>query len=106
MKIQAYIVKLSNNAEVPIDADEVEKVLSGVSRGSMVRVRQGLVNPSFIVAIVPDKKRISAFLEDTKYPDEETKERRHAGLLPLEDIFNEVLPPPTLSTGILQKRLT
>lgn len=92
MKLQAYIVKLSNNAEVPIDPDEVQKLLAGVSRGSMVKVRQGLINPSFIVAVVPDKKRIGDFLQETKYSDPETQAKRRAGLHALGDIFDGVLP--------------
>ncbi len=94
-------MKLSNGADVPIDKDEVDKLLQGVSRGSMVRVRQGLINPSFIVAVIPDKERIKTFMEDTKYQDENSRARRENGLERLRDIFDGVL-----ELGIGQNRPT
>lgn len=89
---KGYIIQLSNKAEVQIDADELNIVIQGIKNGGMIRVKQGLVNPSFIVTIVVDQKRIKDFLEDTKYTDPETVQRRKRGLEPLNDIFEEVLP--------------
>lgn len=85
-------MKLSNGADVAIDADEVNKLMLGVSRGSVIRFRQGIVNPSFVVAVVPDKERIRTFMDDTKYQDENTQAKRLRGLEPLRDIFEDVLP--------------
>lgn len=89
---KGYIIQLSNKAEVQIDADELNVVIQGIKNGGMIRVKQGLVNPSFIVTIVVDQKRINNFLDDTKYDDEVSQERRKQGLEPLKDIFAEVLP--------------
>lgn len=52
-----YIVKLSNKAEIPIDEDEVPRVVEGLKSGTLVKVRQGIFNPSFFVAVVEDEKR-------------------------------------------------
>ena len=52
-----YIVKLSNKAEIPIDEDEVQRVVEGLKSGTLVKVRQGIFNPSFFVAVVEDETR-------------------------------------------------
>ena len=52
-----YFVQLSNKTEVPIDEDELQNVLTGIQSGSPVKVRQGIFNPSFFVAIVEDYSR-------------------------------------------------
>lgn len=52
-----YIVKLSNKAEIQIDEDEVARVVDGLKSGTLVKVRQGIFNPSFFVAVVEDENR-------------------------------------------------
>lgn len=91
---KAYIVKLSNGGEVQIDGDELSTIIGGIKGGSIIRVKQGLINPSFIVSVTQDKARIREFMEDTKYQDENSQQRRAKGLLPLRDLFDGILPPP------------
>ena len=89
MKNQPFIIHLSNSVEIKIDGDEVEKVMNGIRLGAMVRVRQGIVNPSYIIAVAADKKRIELFLDDTKY----RPERRQNGPELLKDILADMKLP-------------
>lgn len=57
MTNKPYIVHLSNKVEIKIDSDELEKVMQGISTGSPVLLKHGLVNPSFVIAITADKER-------------------------------------------------
>jgi len=62
---KAYEIVLSNKTILKIDADEVEKVVQGISSGGSVIVRQGIFNPSFYVAIKEDRERITEYLKIT-----------------------------------------
>lgn len=88
--VRAYKVILSTKHEIKIDEDEVAKVLEGIKSGSIVRVRQGLFNPSYFVCIERDKDRLERFFEDTKYDDARSVAKRRAGLTPLADILADV----------------
>jgi hypothetical protein len=88
--VKAYKVILSTKHEIKIDADEVASVIEGIKTGSIVRVRQGIFNPSYFVCIERDKDRIDRFLEDTKYDDARSLSKRRAGMLPLADILEDV----------------
>ena len=81
-----FIVELSTKSSVKIDADEVEKVLQAISSGSLVRVKQGIINPSYVTCIIQDKDRIERFFEDTKYDSE----KRLQGPKKLEDIYSDI----------------
>lgn len=52
--MRPMIVQLSNKQEVKITSDELESISEGINTGSMIKLRQGIVNPSFIVSVVPD----------------------------------------------------
>lgn len=86
-RVQGYICCLSNGVKIQIDEDEVPKLVEGINKGSVVVVRQGIINPSYFVALEKDRERVRAFLDDTKYNDERTIAKRNAGMLPLESIF-------------------
>ena len=55
--MKGYKVVMSTGGEVKIDADEVQNVMGGIQRGGMIAVKQGLINPSFIVSVLQDKDR-------------------------------------------------
>lgn len=108
-----YIVQLSNKTEVQIDSNELTLIADGIKSGSPIRLKRGIINPSFIVCVVPDMKRYEAMFEFIPgvYGSEEynaEKERRRAkGCAPLKDIFNEsplmklsTPTPPTSPTGM------
>ncbi len=88
--IKKYIVQLTNKAEIPIDEDEVDKVVGGIQTGKVVRVRQGIFNPSFFVAMIRDAKREQRYFDDNQYRGlNQAKEERE--LKPLPDIFSGIL---------------
>lgn len=48
-----YIIQLSNKTEVEIDQDDFEKVQLNISSGNLIKVKRAILNPSFVVAIIP-----------------------------------------------------
>ena len=70
MKNIPFLVVLSTGPAIPIDADEVEKVIQARLTGSDAALRRGMFNPSFYVSLVLDDKRISSFKEDLQYMSE------------------------------------
>lgn len=85
-KTIGYKVVMSRGDDVQIDTDELDNVILAIQKGTPVRVRRGIFNPSFYVSIVKDEKRVIDFLEETKYD----KERRNEGMKPLKDIFADL----------------
>lgn len=79
----AYKAVMSRGDDIPLDPSEVELVTRGVQAGQIVRVKQGLINPSYLISIVQDKERIDRFFEDTRHDTA----KRSGGMLPLRDIF-------------------
>lgn len=62
-KPKAYIVKMSQKGmDIQIDSDEVQQVVSGIVSGQPIKVRKGIINPSFYVGIVEDVERISNYI--------------------------------------------
>ena len=62
-KPKAYIVKM-NGLNVQIDQDEVGAVFEGILKGQPIKVRRGLINPSYYIGIVEDQERIKNYLEE------------------------------------------
>ncbi|HXK70819.1 MAG TPA: hypothetical protein PK455_05910 [Caldisericia bacterium] len=53
-----YKIILSNTSDtIPIKDDELENVLTGISKGKIVITKNGIFNPSYFVAIIADKER-------------------------------------------------
>lgn len=86
MKLTKFIIKTSKS-EIPIDADEIPKLLEAIKRGSPVVFRQGILNPSFFDSLVVDKKENERLLEDYKY---EIKEGRIKEFPKHKDEFVEI----------------
>ncbi len=61
--IKAYVAKMSNGVEVKIDPDEIGKVYEAIKSNNFARVKQGIINPSFLVAIIYDEERIRRVME-------------------------------------------
>lgn len=81
--IQKYIVNLSGGNPISIDEDELEKVMRGINTGAVVKVRQGLFNPSFFISLTRDDARIARYQSDNQY----RQDAKPIGTLP--DIFSE-----------------
>jgi len=96
MSLKPYLVQLSNKQTIKITSDELEAITSGVKSGSMIRLRQGIINPSFIVAVVADTDAWNDHLGQVtgiNGSDEwEAKRKKLAeiGVRPQKDVFSNV----------------
>ena len=64
---KAYIVRMSvKNMDIRIDEDEIAKVLKGISSGAIIKVRQGIINPSFFAGITEDVERVNAYEQELR----------------------------------------
>ena len=75
-----YQIILSNTKEtITIREDELEMVLKGIHLGTPVIVREGIFNPSYFVAIIPDYRRMEHIAEARrgKYDPEEPAPFEH-----------------------------
>lgn len=95
---QCFKVILSTKTEVQCDRDEIQRVIEGIKTGSIIKLKQGLINPSFIVAIVEDEKRRMEFVEqvntitrhnhqDAEYHGGKDQRALPSGIKSLNDIF-------------------
>lgn len=84
---KSFVIELSTKTVVRCDPDEIPKLMEAMRKGLPVLLKQGLVNPSYIVAVREDEERRIKFLDDTKYPQD--SQRRSRGLEPLRNIFSE-----------------
>jgi len=101
-KPKAYLVRMSiKNGDVQIDEDEVASVLSGITNGHAVKVRRGIINPSFFVGICEDVDRLKFYYEEFNRIKHENEQNEKYGFnggyrkeLPqfvkLKDIFEGV----------------
>ena len=88
-------VILSTKHEIQVDPAEVSAVMQAISTGAVVKVKQGIINPSYVVAIVEDTKRRTEWLEDTRYD----QVKRGHGMKSLGDIFAKKEIQPKLSNN-------
>lgn len=59
-----YKIILNNTKEtITIREEELPKVLNGIRNKKMIIVSEGIINPSFLVAIVADKERMEEINE-------------------------------------------
>jgi hypothetical protein len=108
MNINAYKIILSNKTEIQIDEDELKFVVEAINTKSMCKVRQGLFNPSFLVAIVEDEQRLEDFKEEQRkridhikmYP--EKKDILLTGFKNLRDVFSQSSLLPALKPKSLE----
>ena len=77
---------MSRGDDLKLDPDEIDIVMQGAAQGKLIRVKQGLINPSYLVTIIEDKERREKWLEDTKY---DNAAKRGEGMKSLQDIFKE-----------------
>lgn len=80
---RAFKAVMSKGDDVRLDPEEVPFVMAAYAAGKGAHVKQGFVNPSYLVSIVEDKERRIAFIEDTKYDDK----RRGLGMEPLKNLL-------------------
>lgn len=95
---KCYKVILSTKHEVKCDQSEVWRVLEGIKEGGIIKLRQGVINPSFFVALLDDEERRIKFVEqvndiqrqnsqDSEYHGGKSQRALPSGMKPLKDIF-------------------
>ena len=57
------IILSSSKDTICVREGELKEVLLAISKGQLVITREGIFNPSFLVAIVPDEDRMKALAE-------------------------------------------
>ena len=90
IELIAYKVELSNGTKIKIDIEEVEKVIQASSDGSAVILKRGIIiNPNFVMAIVPDYERIEVVQEANRINQFAIKEGLMSPerIIPLPDGF-------------------
>lgn len=85
--VRGFKAVMSKGDDVRLDPAEVPFVMRAYESGKGVWVKQGFINPSYLVTIVEDKERRIAFLDDTRHDEK----RRGLGMEPLKNLL-ETLP--------------
>lgn len=88
-RTSAFLIQRSNGDDIKIDQEELDGVLEGWNKGAIIIVKRGIVNPSFITGVVPDKNRISEWKKTISYDDTRAKYFKAHGMKPLETIFKD-----------------
>lgn len=65
-----YTLHLSNKSTVVIDEEDFEKFQKFSTSGNFIRLKQAIINPSFVIAITPLKEQPSRKIDG--YISEET----------------------------------
>ena len=102
MRTISFKAVMSRGDDIPLDAEDVKLVMQGVENGQPVRVKSGLINPSYLISIVEDKEslRVARFKSDLSYLRGPDLERRRAqGMEPLQDILADTQVFPALKSG-------
>lgn len=95
---KCFKVILSTKTEVKCDKDEIKRVIAGIQDGGIIKLKQGLINPSFIVAVIEDEERRMRFVEevnsiaqhnhqDREYHDGKNQRALPQGMKPLKQIL-------------------
>lgn len=51
-----YEIQMSKGPSIKIDDDDLQKIQENI-KAPLVRVKQGIINPSFMVSIIPTEER-------------------------------------------------
>lgn len=86
-RTKAFEAVLSTGNSIKIDEEEFQKVFLSIQSGMPVLVKQGLINPSFIVSIIPDLKRLKEWRHECGYSDGSGDDAKRRGLGSLEQLM-------------------
>lgn len=86
--MRCFKIKCSNGIEIQIDEDEIEKVMENLGTKNFIKVRRGVFNPSFFVALIEDRERRNEYFADYKHQIKSGSMSKHPPQL--KDMFEEV----------------
>ena len=85
-----YKIYLSNKQSVVIEENEFEAIEGAMSSGTFVRAKKAIINPSFVVSVVPitaeealegePRPKVEGYIKDNKYVITGGKELAPTGL--------------------------
>lgn len=85
-RTKAYLVQVSRGEPVKIDDEELPKVIAALESGRVCILKQGIINPSYVTSVIPDKDRIEAYLHDLNHYGD--KYAREHGMKALPELIN------------------
>jgi hypothetical protein len=65
-----YKIILSSKHEVVVDEDDYGKIEQGIASGSLIKTKTALINPSFLVAVIPEEVKPKVIEEGKMVMDE------------------------------------
>jgi len=80
---------MSKGDPVKLDEEELQKVLEGANAGELIVLKQGVINPSYLVSIEKDKDRLQAWSHETGYGHGQGERAYARGIKPLGTIYSE-----------------
>jgi len=83
---------MSSKESIKIDEEELQKILEASAGGGLCVVKQGVINPSFIVDIQIDKERMREWTTQCQYGHGQGEEYDRKGIPPLNRIYSEGTP--------------
>ena len=54
-----YKAQLSNKESIILDEDDFKKLVAGMNSGSFVKLKKAIINPSFLVTVLPVKYNLA-----------------------------------------------
>ena len=64
------VILSTGKAEIILDQEDYEKMTNNMGGGNLIRVKQAIINPSFIVAVIPfeveKKKEVEGFIDEKR----------------------------------------
>jgi len=88
-RTKAYLAIMSRGDPIKLDEEELQKVAAGANAGELIVVKQGVINPSYLVCIENDKDRLEAFRRETQYGLGQGEIANRRGIKPLGHIYSE-----------------
>lgn len=86
-RTKAYLVTMSKGDPIKIDEEEIQKVLEGANAGELIVVKQGVINPSYMINILADRDRIETWRREMHYGQGQGDAIKERGLTELGHIY-------------------
>ncbi len=58
-----YELELSTKKKILIDDNDYQKFIANSASGALIILKQGLINPSFVVSVTPTEKKMERVVE-------------------------------------------
>ena len=91
-----YIIETSTKTKITIDEADFLKFQTVSPTGSFVKLKQGIINPSFVVSITPTEEKVTK--EIVGHIDQKSRKfviTKSSESTDLPDVFNDLFPHDT-----------